>query len=134
MLSKFAALSPAARMLLLKAFLALLRASIGVWCLPLGKLRAGQRLSDHADTTPQHVAWAIGAVTRFVPRTTCLVRAIATRELLVQSGHKCDVFIGVAKSDREPFWAHAWVECEGLVIMGASAVDYCRLLSWSSTK
>jgi hypothetical protein len=79
------------------------------------------------------IAWAVGAAARFVPRATCLVRAIAAQRLLARYGYDSQVHIGVTKASGD-FQAHAWVERDGVVCVGASEVPYTPLLHWRAVR
>ena len=57
---------------------------------------------------------------RYVPRATCLVQALATQILLGRHGHAGQVHIGVALDEKLGFRAHAWVESQGEVLIGGS--------------
>jgi Transglutaminase-like superfamily len=58
--------------------------------------------------------WAVLAVARRVPRATCLVRALALRQMLGHLGLPATVQIGVAKPNGSAgLEAHAWVELHG---------------------
>jgi Transglutaminase-like superfamily len=133
-LSKLAALPAVRRKLLFQAFATLVRSRLAVWFLPLTRLRKGRTISDCTGATVQQIVWAVGVASRFVPSATCLVRAFAAQNLFARHGHTSDMVIGVAKGAAEPFAAHAWVEHEGSVILGGSATEYSRLLSWSAAE
>ena len=62
---------------------------------------------------------------RNVPRATCLVRAIAGQAFLARYGHQTDLRIGVLKDESEKrLKAHAWLESQGLVLLGGSVGPY----------
>lgn len=68
--------------------------------------RLGGRLSPRP--TPREVAGAVMSASRYVPRATCLVRALTVHALLEAQGWPARLQIGVAGP---PGWAaHAWVE------------------------
>jgi hypothetical protein len=77
------------------------------------------------------VAWAIATVTDRVPGTTCLVRALAAEAMLRRRGYQPEVRFGVRDPAvrRNQLDAHAWVECEGAVVVGATEdlTDYLVL-------
>ncbi len=57
---------------------------------------------------PREVAGAVMSASRYVPRATCLVRALTVQALLEAQGWPAWLRIGVAGA---PGWAaHAWVE------------------------
>jgi hypothetical protein len=64
--------------------------------------------------------WAVRLASRYVPRATCLVQALATQSLLGRNGHAGEVHIGVALDPKLGFRAHAWVESRGEVLIGGS--------------
>lgn len=62
----------------------------------------------------------LGAVDRASRRLglTCLPRALAAHALLARRGIRTDLRIGVARTAGSPLEAHAWVEREGVVLLG----------------
>lgn len=131
--SRLRALGAADRRLLAQAGLLLLLARVGLWLLPFPVLRRAldgegpaKRAPDPA--FPGRVAWAVGALARRLPRTTCLVQSLAAHALLSRAGHRPVLHIGIREggSPVAPLDAHAWVECEGRVVAGEidHLVDY----------
>jgi hypothetical protein len=75
------------------------------------------------------IAWAVRSGARFLPRSTCLVRALAAQALLTRHGYRPRLTIGVAKSQSR-FEAHAWVTCKGEVVIGGRETgQYTTLLN-----
>ena len=66
----------------------------------------------------RQVVWAVTVASRYVPAATCLTQALATQVLLCRRGHPASLRIGVARSEAGEFQAHAWVECQGEVVIG----------------
>jgi hypothetical protein len=67
------------------------------------------------------VLWATTAVARRLPaRRNCLVEALVAHTLLSRRGHEASVHFGAALTPDRGLEAHAWVEREGRVIVGAS--------------
>lgn len=108
---------------------------LALWILPfrtlqriqqhLGERRPSGRPSRH---TAREIATAIGAAARYIPRATCLTRALAAQFLLKANGHAAILHIGVARPEVGAFQAHAWVESGGTVLLGGSeAALYTRL-------
>jgi len=66
------------------------------------------------------VAWAVTAAGRRLPlKTTCLVDALVTDTMLRRRHHASEVRFGVRLGERQPqLDAHAWVECEGDLVIG----------------
>ena len=68
--------------------------------------------------SPEHLGWAVRAVARRVPGTTCLTQALTLHRLLIQAGHDAEIRIGVAKGDEGNLDSHAWVVCHGRILAG----------------
>jgi hypothetical protein len=116
---KFAALTWGERALVLEALVWLAAARAAVWVLPFRVLRRPPRVRSGDGVAAERLAWAIGATAGVVPRSTCLVRALAAQWMFARHGHAPAVRIGVRKSGGE-FEAHAWLageECEGFVVL-----------------
>lgn len=96
---------------------------LGLWILPVRiMLRAAARGPWHGfrdKTSAARIAWAIGVACRYVPRATCLLRALAGQVVMVWHGHACIVTVGVALREGR-FGAHAWLENQGHVLLGDS--------------
>lgn len=67
------------------------------------------------------IVWAVSAMGRRVPGTTCLVEALAAHCMLRRHGHRPALKIGVRRGAVVALDAHAWVECGGAVVIGRSA-------------
>jgi Transglutaminase-like superfamily len=126
---RFASLDPADRRLLLAAASWMALVSAGLHLLRFAAVRqildrcasgGATDAGSHAQTI-RRVRWAIGAVARRVPRATCLVQALAAGVLLRRAGVACELRIGVRVSARQSrlFEAHAWIESNGAVAIGA---------------
>lgn len=64
------------------------------------------------------VARRIERLARFVPGASCLTQALALQVILARAGHFCCLQIGVRRDDYGIFSAHAWVTCNGRVVIG----------------
>jgi len=75
--------------------------------------------------------WAVIAAGRFIPRTTCLTRALTLHRLLSRYGYRSNVQFGIRHADSR-FAAHAWVEHEARLLLSkpADIARYVRLFSW----
>jgi hypothetical protein len=128
---RFIELSGARRMLLLRALLVVVAVRAALWTCPT---RVVRRIAAIAATgrrryTIEEFVWSISAVGRYLPRVTCLTQALALHALLARSGHKARVEIGVCKDSG--FEAHAWVQCEDRIIMGARETGrFSPILRW----
>lgn len=73
---------------------------------------------------PERIPWAIRVASRYVPRgSNCLVQAVATQAMLARRGRSAQIRIGAAKDNDTQFKAHAWVECEGRIVIGGAGVS-----------
>ena len=52
----------------------------------------------------------------------CLTRAMALEVLLRRRGYGAEVKIGVTRDDSGKLIAHAWLHCEGVVLIGGEGV------------
>jgi hypothetical protein len=141
-LKRFAELTNVERLLLLRAFCIVAAARVALWSLPVKTARraisiiAGVTLAAVYDTrtinsevSVERFVWAVKVVSRCIPRATCLTQAVAIQPLLARAGHASRLEIGVAK-DAGDFQAHAWVVCDGRVIIGGPDVTrYSRLMT-----
>ncbi len=115
------------RQLLVLAGVLLSMVRVGLWRLPFrsilqlvrrtAKLRLPSALL--ARTTDEQMVWAVRATSRYVPDATCLTQALVTQILFALRGRESQLRIGVAKDSQGRLEAHAWVECEGRVLIGS---------------
>lgn len=68
----------------------------------------------------RRVRCAVTTASRYVPRTTCLTRALTALDLLHRQRLPGELRIGVAKGPGGRLEAHAWVEHDGAVVIGDS--------------
>ncbi|MBN1868029.1 lasso peptide biosynthesis B2 protein [Candidatus Sumerlaeota bacterium] len=129
---KFLNLPPAERRLLIQALFCLVVARVRLWTLPLRRLLEREPRTDGApvgtgrcDPLPaERTGWAIRAVSRYLPGTrNCLAQALAARAMLARQGRRAQLRIGAAKNEKGRFKAHAWVECEGKIVIGHAGVS-----------
>jgi hypothetical protein len=75
---------------------------------------------DQSRVPAPRVGWAVKAAAARMGRwSSCLVEAVATAALLRRHGHASTVRFGVdPRAPRLTLKAHAWIECEGSVIVG----------------
>lgn len=101
---------------------------------PLTRQSLAPRGAESSTNAVARVTWGVtAAATRFPVSTSCLVRALAADAMLRHRGFASEVRFGVRKrGDRvSPLEAHAWVECDGEVVLGEieSLPDYAILIS-----
>lgn len=97
-----------------------------LWLLPFKRVQESVKRAKQAAETGadiETVKHAILATSRYIPRCTCLVQALAMSLLLKHYGHSSDLHIGVARDDKGKFLAHAWVERQGQVLIGGPNVE-----------
>ena len=82
--------------------------------------------SKHDSISVSRLMWAVNASSHYVFRSTCLTKALTAQILLEQYGYESTLKVGVFRD--EEFEAHAWVEHEGEVVMGASEKEYVPIL------
>lgn len=81
-----------------------------------------------------HVAWAVNAASRVVPNATCLTQAVAGQLLFRRYGYASKLCLGVARPTKGEFYAHAWIERDGRILVGgAQSTEFTRLPSLAST-
>lgn len=71
------------------------------------------------------------SASRYVPRSTCLVRALAGYILFSEYGYTTQIKIGVS-NEKGQFEAHAWLEKGDCVVFGASEKDYKTILDMNA--
>jgi hypothetical protein len=125
--TKFLALPPSERWLLIQAALLVLAARLGLWLLPFRAVPSVlERLAwliarrSSMRVAPERIAWAVVAVSPYIPLATCLTQALAARALLARLGYSALLRIGVARAAHGQIAAHAWVELDGRAIIGGA--------------
>lgn len=133
-LRRYLGLPATERKLFRQALWAVAWVRLGLWLLPFRVVRGwierpGQvRPAATSKLPAEKIAWAVKAAARYVPRATCLVQALAGRRLCAQAGYASTLHLGVRQTGG--FAAHAWLECEGrLLIGGEEAEEYAELLA-----
>jgi hypothetical protein len=126
-LRRFLRLPPQEGALVVRAFLLMVSVRLGLWLLPFPMLLVLTRRNSHRPRQvgrhpAARISWAVHAVSRYVPGATCLVQALTAKALLESAGIPACLHIGVARGGYARFEAHAWVECQGAVVIGASGV------------
>jgi transglutaminase superfamily protein len=121
----FRSLDPDARRLIVEAGWLLAFVWIGLRTLSFANLR--RALDRHATArgrgsraSRSQIGWAVSAAGRRLPGRTCLMEALAADVMLRRRGYESELHLGIRKTgDRsQPLDAHAWVECDGAVVVG----------------
>jgi Transglutaminase-like superfamily len=72
-----------------------------------------------AERVVRKVRGAMGSIYRWVPwKPTCLVRAVAARQVLARRMIVSDLVLSVTPASGKTVDAHAWLEAGGLVVTG----------------
>lgn len=132
---KFARLQPAERVLVLEAYLLLAVFRVALWILPWRRVFSfvgSLAVSGSPRFSVERLEWAVRAMSRVVPRATCLVQALALDRLLSRNGYAASLQIGVRKGAR--FEAHAWIEHDRVTLLSSAGevAQYSRLIGWDS--
>ncbi len=134
-LRKFWSLDADERASQIRAFGAVVCARAALATLPFS---TASRLFDRSPSQVIYGAAAESAGTRIarevrrasarVPGANCLVQALAARALLAREGIDSTMRIGVLRQKRGTIQAHAWVERDGRILVGARADTFTPLL------
>jgi len=105
----------------------LVAAEMAVRVLPFSTLtrwveRVPASRSHAASLTSSQCAAAIRRAARIFPAGRCLARAVAASCLLRRAGRIATLNLGVGYVERR-FDAHAWLECDGIVVTGGDISD-----------
>jgi hypothetical protein len=106
-------------------------AAIRVW--PYSALRGAidriaPRTTVGAPITPVECEQALRRAVRVLPGASCLARAIAAVCLLRRDGRNSTLILGVRFDSSRRFQAHAWLECDGIVVTGRNELFGHRVL------
>jgi hypothetical protein len=126
MLQRLLQLSSPDRWLLAQSGFLVLYVRIGLWVLPYNALRSSllrRPKTPYGQYPSSRIIWAVSAVSRYIPKASCLTQAIAAETLLRINGYPAAVHIGVARSETQAFEAHAWVECQGRIVLGRLGIE-----------
>jgi hypothetical protein len=129
-IATFFALPAGDRTLLLRAFVTVAAVRISLQLFAIGRLRAWAGRIGVGTRPVDRIVWAVRVASRWLPGTTCLASAFALQRRLSAEGHASDLHIGVAL-ENETFAAHAWLSCEGRILVGELDHDrYTPLVAW----
>lgn len=126
-------LESAERTRALRALACLVLAEAAVRTLPFATLvrligRVPPAKSRDAALTPSECSRAMQRAARVFPAGRCLAHAVAASCLLRRAGRAPALRMGVGFDAHRRFDAHAWLECEGVVVTGGElAAGYVPL-------
>jgi hypothetical protein len=136
-LLKLRQLSPQERWFLIQTWCALLGIDLALRCLPFASIASFCRClrttgnKGNAPSLPPatRLAWLVTVAGRYCPLgTSCLKEALVLSWLMSRRGMATTLRIGVARR-HDSFDAHAWLEHDGRIILGATdAVAYAPLI------
>ncbi|MBI3197789.1 MAG: lasso peptide biosynthesis B2 protein [Rhodospirillales bacterium] len=139
-IATFLALPTADRLLALEALSTLVAVRVALPLVAIERLRAWagrvkpmpRPVEKPVERPIERIVWAVGAASRLLPRTTCLASALTLQRVLSKEGHGSDLHIGVAKQG-EKFSAHAWLACEGRILVGeVEHGRFTQLVAWKA--
>jgi hypothetical protein len=112
--------------MLLIALVVVAHVRVVLWLLPSRvTLKIVRRLeviaaspSTAARPSVETITWAIGAASRRIPQATCLTQAVSAQLLLRHYGYDSRLCLGVARPAGGEFFAHAWLEHDGRIVVG----------------
>jgi hypothetical protein len=129
-LDRFLSLHPAQQRRYIHALLVVIAIRLGLWTIRFQTVRhivenvsATRRQIPHPsediDAMISNISRTVRLTARIVPEATCLTRALAAQVLLAYEGLFSTLRIGVARGEKgEGFKAHAWLECDGRIVIG----------------
>lgn len=114
------------RHLLIMTLIILATIRLGLWLMPFRTLlKLIAKINQPSDrpqvTNPvsvRKIACSVNAVCRYMPGVKCLARALTTQVLMSRHSLACELRIGVAKAEGGKLEAHAWIEYQGLIVIG----------------
>jgi hypothetical protein len=86
------------------------------------------------DSKRDRIAWAVRTASHRL-QTSCLVEALVAHAMLQCRGYPAALRVAVRRRELGSLVAHAWVECDGVVVVGGldDLEDYAALSApWSS--
>ena len=128
-LFKFAQLARRDRSLLVGAIVLLATIRVGLRVLPFARLRTlldgltqnKSREGEMGRGAHERAVWAVETAGRHFPAIgTCLTQALAAQVLLARAGCESRLRIGVKRNAAGTFIAHAWLEKDGLILIGGA--------------
>lgn len=127
-IDRFLRLSRSERRLLIEALVCLGLARLLLRTLPFRRILAWtdslQKIRPITGSRePEGLARMVRAAARHTPwRSLCLEQAMAGRVMLRRRGYSSRLHLGVGKSG-ETLEAHAWLECDGEILLGGEVVE-----------
>jgi hypothetical protein len=97
-----------------------------LWLFPFKWLSKWFSYFDSDNPNKKEIDWeiinnvvaSVRIISKYIPYSSCLTQALATRTLLNLKGQDSNLRIGVDKENTEDFAAHAWIEIDEKIIIG----------------
>ena len=129
----FLKLSLEDKYILTKSFSLLWTIRIMLWILPFSIIQkiVGRFtiISGESHSIPlDKLTWAVAVMSRYVPKATCLTRALTAQILLAGQNYPSNIRIGVSKDNGE-FEAHAWLEADNKIVLGESKTKFTPIFN-----
>ncbi len=131
MINNFLELTGSDKQLIIKTLLLMLRTRLILSLLPFKytqKFSNKKITKETGELSVNKLIWAVESVSNYIPKATCLTKALTAHNLLNEYGYINQIKIGVGKDVKGEFEAHAWLEYSGEVILGESDKDFIPLL------
>lgn len=129
----FRKLSSQDKLIALESLFWVIRIRIMIWLFSFSTVQrkvqniATKYPSSNHTITASRLRILIVAASRYVPKATCLVQALAGHILFSKYGYNTSIKIGVLTENGE-FEAHAWLEHGEKVVLGESEKNYKTIL------
>jgi hypothetical protein len=112
---------------------------LGLWIIPfkrLGAITARTLPRGHCGSVSSagQISNAIRSCARIVPGASCLTQALAAEVLMKRREHACALRLGVARNGDGRLRAHAWLESNGVAVVGGGLSDYTLLPTFESLR
>jgi hypothetical protein len=135
LLRSWRALPPPDRRLVVEAAAWFVAIRVALRLVPFASLaRWAQRRHAGRPRAPsldaRRIGWATAAVARrLAPPRTCLAQALTAQVMLGRRGRPAELRFGARRDASESFDAHAWLECDGEVLVGGEGIGSFEALS-----
>jgi hypothetical protein len=94
-------------------------ARVARWAEGRHRGREGRARTAAPAETPARIGWATRAVAlRVAPPRSCLAQALTAQVMLGARGRAATIRFGAKREGEGPLDAHAWLECDGAVLVG----------------
>jgi hypothetical protein len=130
LLEKFRRLGRGQRRAVVRATLLLIAARIALLVTPFTSVLKfaarppGRGVARSRRLQLDEMVWAVDAVgNRLFPRNPCLVQALVVQRLFVRAGQPAELRIGVRRDGASKLAAHAWVESDGVMVIGSRGLS-----------